>query len=309
MSDKKVLLITGATGQQGGAVIDSLLASPEKSQLTILGMTRDPNSSSAKKLESKSPLIKVIQGSYDDLPSLFSRAREMTSQPVWGVFSVQALGKGMGEEEQGKRLVDESIKQGVKHFVQTSVERGGDEKSWTNPTNIPHFITKHNIELHLRDSTEKMPGEKMSWTILRPVAFMDNIGPGFGTKVFLASWRDTLQQKPLQLIATADIGYFGAQALLHPDAYKNLALGLAGDELSYQQLDETFNKVLGHGAGATYGFLGSALKWGVKEMGTMIDWFKTDGYGVDITGLRKRNPELLDFATWLETKSGFAKGK
>jgi hypothetical protein len=121
MSDPRVLLITGATGTQGGAVIDAIFASSSKPEFTILGVTRDANSDGAKKLQAKSPLIKIIQGSYEDLPDLFKTAREVAKQPVWGVFSVQvAMGGGATpetEEKQGKALVDESIKEGVKFFV------------------------------------------------------------------------------------------------------------------------------------------------------------------------------------------------
>jgi hypothetical protein len=49
------------------------------------------------------------------------------------------------EESQGKALIDESIRQKVKFFVYSSVDRGGEDRSFNNPTNIPHFMTKHNI--------------------------------------------------------------------------------------------------------------------------------------------------------------------
>ena len=67
MSDKKVLLVTGATGKQGGAVIDNLLLSPRKEEFTILGVTRNKDSPGAKKLEAKSPLIKIVQGDFQDV--------------------------------------------------------------------------------------------------------------------------------------------------------------------------------------------------------------------------------------------------
>jgi len=310
MSDPpKVILVTGATGRQGGAVVDALLSSPEREKFTILGLTRNPESGPAKRLEAKSPTIKVIRGDYSDIPALFKTARDVTSQPVWGVFSVQTLmGKGASpqkEERDGKALIDESIRQGVKQFVQTSVDRGGDEKSWTNPTYVPHFQSKHNIELHLRDETAK-GGGKMQWCILRPTAFMDNFQPGFGTKVFMAAWRDVLGDKPLQMVAVDDIGRHAARAFINPHEYSGKAIGLAGDEVNYQQVDDIFKQKLGHGAGATYGFLGKTLLWGVKTVAVMMDWFKNEGYGVDIPKLRQTDPELLDFATWLERRSGFA---
>jgi uncharacterized protein YbjT (DUF2867 family) len=311
MSTQKVLLITGATGNQGGATIDALVKSPSKSEFQILGVTRDANSASAKKLASKSPLIKVIQGSYDDIPALFKTAREVTGQPVWGVFSVQvAMGKGASpekEEKQGKALVDESIKQGVKHFVQASVDRGGDEKSWTDPTKVPHFASKHNIEMHLRDEAAKAGGS-MEWTVLRPTAFMENFVPGIPSKLFFAALRESLgPNKPLQLVSTVDIGFFAAQAFINPHQYSGKAIALAGDELTFPQIDETFKKVTGSGSGATYGFLGKGLLWGVSELGVMMKWFETDGYAADIPALKKTDPELLNFETWLGTRSGWAK--
>jgi hypothetical protein len=187
------------------------------------------------------------------------------------------------------------------------VDRGGDEKSWTNPTNVPHFASKHNIEQHLRDSVAAMQGEKMDWTILRPTAFMENYSPGFPTKVFFAALRESLGDKSLQLISAQDIGIFAAQAFSSPQDYSHKAMALAGDDITFQQLDDAFKKVTGSGSGATFGFLGKGLLWGVRELGVMMEWFRTDGYGADIDMLRSKNPQLLDFRSWLETKSGWAK--
>jgi uncharacterized protein YbjT (DUF2867 family) len=167
----KVILVTGATGKQGGAVVDALLKET-KHNFTILAVTRDPNSGSSKTLAQKSPSIKLVQGNLDDVPAIFKEAGEVVKEPVWGVYSVQvSTGKGVtfdGEITQGKALVDESVKNGVKRFVYSSIERGGDEKSWETQTPIPHFQTKYQIEHHLRDNAGQM-----GWTIIRPVAFMD----------------------------------------------------------------------------------------------------------------------------------------
>jgi uncharacterized protein YbjT (DUF2867 family) len=117
----------------------------------------------------------LIEGDLDDVPSLFRQAQTWAGAPIWGVYSVQvSTGKDVTSEReirQGKALIDEAIKTGVRHFVYSSVERGGDEASWNNPTPIPHFRTKHDIEHHLRDVTVPgKAGEHMGWTILRPVA-------------------------------------------------------------------------------------------------------------------------------------------
>jgi len=303
----KVLLITGATGKQGGAVVDALLESPSfsSSTYTIVGVTRNPESTSAQKLAGKSSAIKVIQGDFNDIQALFKTASEVTALPVWGVFSIQVpMGKGTTDTEEkfGKGLVDEALRQGVKQFVYTSVERGGDEKSWSTPTEVPHFKSKHNIELHLREQAKQTD---MGWTILRPVAFMDNITTSFFGKVFCTWLRDALDNKPLQLVATSDIGYFGAEALLKPDEWRHKALGLAGDELTYAQVEEVFKKTTGSPPPVTYGFVASGIMWGVKELGLMFKFFRTDGYGVDIKSVRKINPAMMNLETWMEKKSGF----
>lgn len=85
----KVLLITGATGKQGGATINALVASPQASDFTILAVTRSPDSASAQKLQQKCPSIKIIKGDLSDCPAIFEAAKDAVSDPVWGVFSVQ----------------------------------------------------------------------------------------------------------------------------------------------------------------------------------------------------------------------------
>lgn len=301
----KVLLITGATGKQGGAVVEALLSRPSASDYTILAVTRDSNSGSAKKLAARSSNVKLVQGNLDDVPALFEAAKQQAGgKPIWGVFSVQvSMGKGVtveGEIRQGKALVDEAIKHGAKSFVYSSVERGGDERSWNNPTTVEHFRTKHEIEHHLR---EKAGDNKMSWTILRPVAFMDNLEPGFQAKVFITAMRDTLGDKSLQFVATQDIGVFASMAFEKPEEWNHRAIGLAGDDRSFEGINEAFQKVTGAPVGTTFWFLGSALKWAIAEMDRMLNWFRDEGYKADIPALKKMHPQLLDIEAWLRQKS------
>ena len=301
----KAILVTGATGKQGGSVVDALLDLPNASDYAILAVTRDANSGSAKKLASRSASIKLVEGNLDDVPTLFKNASEVAKQPIWGVYSVQiSMGKGVtfeGEVKQGCDLVDESVKNNVQQFVYSSVERGGDEKSWDNPTPIPHFQTKQLIEFHLRDHAGDM-----GWTILRPVAFMDNLMPAFPTKVFMTAVHNTLgDNKPLQWVATSDIGVFAAQAFSKREDWKHKAIGLAGDELTVPQLNKAFANATGTPLGTTYSILGSALMWGVAELGHMIGWFGTDGYKADIPNLKKIHPGLLNMEAWIKEKSAF----
>ncbi|KAK4443474.1 putative negative transcriptional regulator [Podospora aff. communis PSN243] len=309
----KTLLITGATGKQGGAVIDALLdLDKDGSQFTILALTRDTSSASAKRLASRGN-IQLVQGDLNDVPALLAEAKRLNSdQPPWGVYSVQAsLGPGVtveGEITQGKALIDGCVDAGIKHFVYSSVERGGDAASWDNPTPIPHFQTKQVIEQHLRSVTAAgEPGATMGWTILRPVAFMDNLEPGMKTKVFIAALWNHLgdRNKSMQWVATADIGVFAAKAFSSPAEWNHRAVGIAGDELTMEQLSASFARATGSPAPVTYWPLGSLLTTAVQEVRLMIGWFASSGYKADIAARRRDHPGLLTMEEWLP-KSSFA---
>lgn len=300
------LLITGATGKQGGGVIRHLLNNPS---FTLLALTRNASSPSAQKLASKGDNIKLVQGDQNDVPDLFKSAQAaVNGEPIWGVFSVQVAGGHVagqaqsGEVQQGCNMVDEAVKYGVKHFIYSSVERGGDEESWAVETPIPHFQSKYQVEHHL-----KSKAGDMGWTILRPTAFMDNLSPGFPAKVFLAAMRDTLGDKPLQWIASSDIGAFAKMVFEKPTEWNHRALGLAGEEQTVQQLCEKVERKSGVSVQPTYWIFGALLKRMVNEMGLMLDWFGSDGYKSDIPKLRSIYPALMDFEMWLEKESPFPK--
>lgn len=203
----RAILITGATGRQGSSVINALLRS--NAPFEILALTCNASSPSAQFLARKSPLIKLVTGNLEDPASIFASARSVTQTPIWGVFSVQTPFGGKAstktEERQGKALIDASLENGVSHFVYSSVDRGGDAKSWSSPTDIPHFISKHNVERHLFAEAK---GSDMSWTVLRPVAFMENLTKGFQGKVFNTDWKMMLRpHQKLQLVATVSGPY------------------------------------------------------------------------------------------------------
>jgi hypothetical protein len=134
---------------------------------------------------------------------------------------------------------------------------------------------------------------------------MDNFAPGFPMKVFMAAWRNALGEKPLQVVAVSDIGHFGAQAFMHPEQYSGKAIGLAGDEVNLADMDKLFREKVGTPLPETYSFLGSALLWGVKEMGLMMKWFGEEGYGIDVQDLKKQHPGMLNLGEWMERKSKF----
>ncbi|KAJ0123625.1 NmrA-like family domain-containing protein [Diaporthe amygdali] len=301
----RALLICGATGKQGGAVIDQLLR--QNADFEILAVTRNADSGSAQRLLKKSNQIKLVQGNMADPTALFKTAREVTKTPIWGVFSVQTpMGMnqgGGGELGQGKALVDAAVANKVSFFVYASVDRHGDD-SLNNPTTIPHFMHKHQIEEHLISKSKE---SKMGWTILRPVAFMDNFTDNFPGRVFVTAWQMAIKGKPLQLIASSDIGFFGAQAFLKPEEYKERGISLAGDELTFDEMLAVFESTTGRRPAGTWKLLTWLFMALVKDFGYMFKWFHDVGYAADISKLKKEHPELKDLKTWLRTESDFRK--
>ena len=61
---------------------------------------------------------------------------------------------------------------------------------------------------------------------------------------------------------------------------------------------------MGYDMPVTYRVVGSTAEMVMTEIGKMFRWFKTEGYGADIAGLRREEPRLQDFGTWLRESSG-----
>ncbi|OJD36229.1 uncharacterized protein BKCO1_12000121 [Diplodia corticola] len=297
----KTLLITGATGKQGGAVIKALLAAD--ADFTILAVTRNPSSDSAKALEKQSPKIKVIKGDLNDPKAIFTAA----GSPIWGVFSVQVPG-GDGqtpetEEAQGKALIDAALAHGVQHFVYTSVERGAPRPNV--PTEVPHFASKHRVEEHL---LAKAGENNMTWTVIQPVAFLDNYSghaPQFAA-AFAAMWKSYLgEEQKLQVIASTDIGKVAARSFVQPDKYAGRKIPLAGDDLSYSDVKRIFKEKTGKDISEAPEQVARGIVESNADFKAMWTWFDTDGFGADVPALRKEFPDLMDYATWLVNEGGY----
>lgn len=124
-------------------------------------------------------------------------------------------------------------------------------------------------------------------------------------KGFAAMYRQ-LGSTPLQLVASSDIGFWGAKAFLDADGWgRNSAVSIAGDELTYDQFAAVFQEKVGRPIPVTYGFVASGIKMASHEMGSMFKWFEDVGWDVDVQALRRENKGLMDFGTWLERESQF----
>ena len=295
-AQRKTILVTGATGKQGGALIKHLLAAPDAAGFNIVAVTRDVTSPRALQLGAHFN-VSVVAGDVDQPAAIFDKI----SQPVWGVYSVQV--NSDAEEQQGKALVDAAVAHGVRHFVYSSGDRGGPERSATNPTDVKNFAAKFQIEKHL-EKTAAASSQGMTYTILRPVTFFENITADIHGKGFARMW-EQMGTKKLQFVATGDIGWFAAQSFMRPDEHRNLALTLAGDELTQAEADVLFKAAVGLPMPLAPCPVASAVKFFLKgTVGDMFRWFESEGYGGDVQACRRAYPQMKDFKAWIEENKG-----
>lgn len=295
------LLVTGATGKQGGAVISALLRCQSNPPFNIFALTRNTKSAPAQSLASKQN-VSLVEGDLDNVPAIFQNLPES----IHGVFSVQTPLKPKVEEQQGKALVDAAASHGVRHFIYTSAERGGPTNSDRDGTVVAHFRSKFNIENHLKSVAGKQAG--MKWTIIRPVAFMENLSNDFIGRAFATMWMQNGVDRKLQLVSSIDIGVLIADAFKHEQEYAGKAISLATDELSPREAEEIFEKVFGSKMPRTYDFLGRTIKWLAHEqLGVMFKWFVDVGFGADPKEYTRKFPEMHSFEKWLREQSKFQK--
>jgi hypothetical protein len=95
-SSPSTILVTGATGQQGGAVIRALLRAG--ADVRILALTRSKDSAGTKKLAEHAE-VEVVEGTFDDPEAVFDKAGEVDQLFLMSTF----FDKGTeGEERQAK---------------------------------------------------------------------------------------------------------------------------------------------------------------------------------------------------------------
>lgn len=284
---KDIILVTGATGKQGGAVSRHLLTNGYK----VRAMTRKPASEAARILWSLG--AEIIQGDLDDPKSL-----EAALTGVWGVFSVQNTWEaGVEREEmQGKRFAELARDMGVAHFVYTSV--GSAHRS----TGIPHFENKWRIEQTVR--ALKFP----SYTILRPVFFMNNfVSPSFLPGLMEGKLMMGINPETrLQMIAVDDIGKYGLIAFEQHEKLNGVELDIAGDVHTMPEASGIFSRIMGRPVRFVE-VPKEDVRKASEDYAIMLEWFDTVGYDVDIPALGKKYgikpASLADWAALVDWKT------
>nr|WP_232328351.1 NmrA/HSCARG family protein [Kibdelosporangium sp. MJ126-NF4] len=265
--------MTGATGNQGGATARHLLSRG----WTVHALVRDTEKPAAQELKELGAVL--VKGDLEDPASLSAAVKG-----VYGVFSVQALAHEpetlVAEVKQGKAIADAAKQAGVSHFVYSSV--GGAERE----TGIDHFESKAEIERHIL--AIGLPA-----TILRPVFFMNNLlyfQPPESGEWVLALPLDP--NRPMQMIASDDIGHFAADAFDKPEEFIGKQIELAGDEIAFPAVADLFTKITG--------IQTRFDPQPIEER--MFEWFVESGYQADIPALRKQHSKLLTLEQFLSTR-------
>ena len=267
---QRTVLVTGATGTQGGAVARELLSRGWQ----VRALTRNPGQPAAMALERLGAT--VVQGDFDDPDSL-----EAAMDGVYGLFAVTDFWEHGYDREitHGKALVVTAKSAGVEHLVYTSVA------SANQATGVPHFDSKYEVEQYLQASG-------LPYTIIRPVSFMDNwVGR---REEFLGGEfvNPGASEQTHQWIAASDIGFFAAEAFDSPDQWRGTATDIAGDEMQLAELVAMLAAILERPVVyREISFAEDQARYG-EELAIMHRWFEETGYSVDIPALRQAHPGL-----------------
>ncbi len=278
---ERIVLITGVTGQQGGAVARALAGKGFK----LRGLTRKPEGDASKKLSDLG--VELVRGDLDDAASV-----KAALQGAWGAFGVQNTWEAgvEKEEEQGIRLARLAREASVSHFVYTSVG-SADEK-----TGIPHFDNKSRVEDVVRSLSFA------SHFIMRPVFFMENLLSPWtlqGDKLMAGLKADT----KLQMVAVEDIGRIGAQGFVQSDKLNRREIDLAGDSVTMTTVASALSTKLGKKL--EYVSLPiEAVRKNSEDVALMFEWFERTGYSADVPALNAEFGHMLRFDEWVNKLPG-----
>ncbi|MDN3355150.1 NmrA/HSCARG family protein [Actinomadura sp. DC4] len=291
------VLVTGATGRQGGATARALLAAG----VPVRVLVRDPDR--AKAVEALG--AEIVAGDLLDRDSV-TRAAEGAR----AVFSVQmpAL-KGdtfdfAGEVTQGTNLVEGARAAGVPQFVHTSVTGAGEhteapgwsEGRWASME--PTLGAKSEIQDRVREAGFER------WTILKPGFFMENFLPSMaflfprGVEGGLVSVLNPGTR--LSLVAVEDIGRAAAAAIADPERFDGVELELASDHLSMTEIAEVLSQALGVRLPAPDMTVEEALAAGMPPMGASHEWLNAVAQPARPEYARALGIPLTTFGEWAQ---------
>ncbi|MEZ4393845.1 MAG: NmrA/HSCARG family protein [Polyangiales bacterium] len=277
------ILVTGATGKQGGAVARGLIQRGH----TVRALTRKPDGAAAKALADAG--AHIVVGALEDRASL-----DRAAAGADAVFSMSTPFEQGPEVEvrQGVTVADAARAAGA-YLVYTSVA------SADRATGIPHFDSKYRVEQHIRSTGAKA-------AIIAPVYFMENVY--FAAEQFRAGVYATplTPGRKLAQIAVDDIAHCAIAALEDPGRFAGTRFDLAGDEVSGEDAVAILSRV----SGRPFHYFQvpmEMIRQGMGEDGVrMYEWFERTGYAVDRAALASAFPGVAwtSFEAWARRQPG-----
>ncbi|MEU6389466.1 NmrA/HSCARG family protein [Streptomyces sp. NPDC046939] len=276
------IAVFGATGQQGGAVVDALLDYKAR----VRALVRDPQSDRAHALAARGVELAAVR---TDDPASLAAALAAVEGFYFMTPEANSLEEVETEIRIGTALVDAAVEAGVPHVVFNSV-LGADRES-----GVPHHDSKHSIEEHLRKS-----GLRAS--MVRATAFMENF-----TSVMAPSLEhgEIVLRLPLpedvalKMISVRDIGRVAAALLLGTAEAPGGVVELVGDELTGPQIAAAFGARAG--LPSRYEALPLSVLPTDLDKAMFREFAKAAEDPADLTVVRSIEPDTLDLAGWIRS--------
>lgn len=274
---ERFILVTGATGNQGGAIARHLL---RRGNFKVRAFVRDPNKPAAQAL--KQAGAELVAGDLNDRTSL-----DRSLQGAYGVFSIQNFQDGLDTEiRQGKTVADAAKAAGIQHFVYSSV--GSAERN----TGIPHFDSKFQVEEYIR-------AINLPHTILRPVFFFYNYN-AMRPMVEQGTLSQPLSPNTkLQQLSEEDYGEMVTAVFDRPTDFLNREIEVASVEMTMTEIAAAFSRVLGKPITYQQIPFEAFEQQAGEEVTLMFRWFETVGYAADLAQLQREFPTPTDFESYL----------
>jgi len=241
MSSLPIVVVTGATGRQGGSVVDSLVNS---GKYHVRAATRDPSSASAQKLLTKYPSVELVT---------FDLAKKETVAPAFaGAYAVFAvtnywqpdiMANPQLELDQGKLMADTARDAGVKHFIWSTLDNVLKHSNG-ELVHAVHFTNKAVVEDYVR----AIPEFTSSFVALG--CYSENFTTAFwapkkdadGTWIFSAPIKADTE---LPLVDTDDTGPTVLAILGDKERFSGKVVEVTGPYITPTEIAEVFTKVTG----------------------------------------------------------------
>ena len=292
------VLVTGATGQQGGGTVDALLAGP---RCQVFALSRNPESAASLALQKKG--VKIVKGDFNDRASLEAVLREYKFSQVFLVtdFWVAAKQKYAIEVQHGVSMVDaiKTVDPSI-FLLYTSV--GDADKT---PETVHHFCSKATIEKHIAATLD-------AWAVIRPTSFLENFdAPAMMNPLTKGKVNGvTPPDLRMKYVSTIDIGKAAANVLADPAKFQGQRLELATCEHTGLEIAAALTEA--SGTPCTYGVAPPPLiaRFLLPDLYAMCKWFESDNYSADVAkGRALVGADAMDAKLWFQRKGRWANGQ